>query len=114
MMRTKYFMLFIVLIRMSAQAQIQFTEVVIDKLAHGDDKMIADIDNDGVKDIILGGATLSWYRSEKGEYVKYKIADPTVEFTTDGYTGDVDNDGDMDLIVADGRETGNVMWYENP
>lgn len=116
MTRTKYFLLlmFVVLSPALVEAQIQFTELIIDKLAHGDDKMIADIDNDGVKDIILGGATLSWYRSENGQYVKYKITDPKVEFTTDGHTGDVDNDGDMDLIVADGKGTGNVMWYENP
>src|SRR5690606_11658098 len=93
---------------------IQFTEIVIDAEAHGDDKAIADLDNDGVKDLILGGATLSWYREENGQYVKYKIADPEVEFTTDMYTGDVDNDGDIDLILADGRDEGNVIWLENP
>lgn len=98
----------------AARAQIKFTELVIDKSGHGDDKMIADLDNDGVKDLILGGATISWYRQENGQYVKYKIADPKVEFTTDGYTGDVDNDGDIDLIVADGKGEGNVMWLENP
>ncbi|MEX1239993.1 MAG: VCBS repeat-containing protein [Cyclobacteriaceae bacterium] len=95
-------------------AQIKFTETVIDKEAHGDDKIIADLDNDGVKDIILGGATLSWYREENGKYVKYRITDPKVEFTTDGYSGDVDNDGDIDLLLADGKGEGNVMWYENP
>jgi hypothetical protein len=94
--------------------QVSFTEIVIDKTAHGDDKAIADLDNDGIKDIILGGSTLSWYRNENGTYVKYKIVDPKVEFTTDMRTGDVDNDGDIDLIVADGKDSSNVMWYENP
>ena len=36
--------------------QTTFTEVMIDKEAHGDDKAIADLDNDGIKDLILGGA----------------------------------------------------------
>jgi hypothetical protein len=116
-MKQKYIFLlgvFMLASFLTGRAQIKFTEVVIDKSGHGDDKMIADLDNDGVKDLILGGATLSWYRQENGQYVKYKIADPKVEFTTDGYTGDVDNDGDIDLIVADGKGEGNVMWLENP
>lgn len=87
---------------------------MIDKEAHGDDKAIADLDNDGIKDLILGGASLAWYRLENGTYVKYKITDPKVEFTTDMCIGDVDNDGDIDLIVADGKDENNVMWYENP
>jgi hypothetical protein len=112
----RFFLLFIfpAMISVPAYSQIQFTEIVIDKDAHGDDKAIADIDNDGVKDIILGGASLAWYREENGTYVKYKVTDPKVEFTTDMYTGDVDNDGDIDMIVADGKDTNAVMWYENP
>lgn len=94
--------------------QVQFTEVLIDSLGHGDDKAIADIDNDNIKDIILGGSSLTWYRNENGAYVKYKIIDPKVEFTTDMRTDDVDNDGDIDLIVADGKDSDNVMWYEPP
>lgn len=114
---TKYFLLLVILIVLSllpATGQIQFTEVLIDSLAHGDDKAIADLDNDGIKDIILGGSTLSWYRNENGTYMKYKITDPKVEFTTDMRTSDVDNDGDIDLIVADGKDSNNVIWYENP
>ncbi|MEX2232924.1 MAG: VCBS repeat-containing protein [Cyclobacteriaceae bacterium] len=116
MAQTKYsFLLIFALIScIPVAAQIQFTELVIDKLAHGDDKAVADLDNDGVKDIILGGASLAWYREENGTYVKYKITDPKVEFTTDMQVGDVDNDGDIDLIVADGKDTNAVMWYENP
>ena len=85
-----------------AGAQISFTERIIDKDAHGDIKAISDLDHDGIKDLILAEATLAWYKSEDGKYVQHKIADPQVEFTTDGYTGDVDNDGDVwwnDAIV---------------
>ena len=117
MTTSRYFILLVSFIAsglLPVSGQVKFTEVLIDSLAHGDDKAIADLDNDGVKDLILGGATLAWYRLENREYVKYKIADPKVEFTTDMYTGDVDNDGDIDLIVADGKDTNNVQWYENP
>jgi len=115
LLKSSLFLAILVLsILMPACAQISFTEILIDGQAHGDDKDIADLDNDGLKDLILGGSTLAWYRSENGKYVKYGITDPKVEFTTDMHTGDVDNDGDIDLIVADGKDANNVMWYENP
>ena len=109
-----FLLLLIVPRLLAAQVPVPFIEILIDSLASGDDKAIADLDNDGKKDLILGGKKFSWYREENGKYVKYKIVDPIEEFTTDMRTGDFDNDGDIDLMVGDGKEADNVMWYENP
>jgi len=70
-------------------------------------KIVADIDGDGLPDIVIGGRSgpLVWYR-----YPHWK---PTVIAqggyrTVDGEAGDIDGDGDLDIIM------GGLIWYENP
>lgn len=89
----------------------------------GDCKIIADIDNDGDKDVVLGGHSnagenLTWYAypdiltPTNGHY----IATPLDEFTTDCAAADVDGDGDQDIIAPDGPGSSfaNILWFENP
>ena len=92
-----------------AQAAATFEERIIDAAATGDDKALADIDGDGFLDVVLGGATLAWYRYP--EWTPFTLATATNEFTTDMQAGDVDGDGNMDLVVAD---AGQVLWARNP
>jgi len=94
-----------------------FDMVVVSPTAHGDDKETADIDGDGDADGIHGGPSLAWYPSNGAarsfaNAVVLRTAAP--EFTTDMSVGDVDSDGDVDLIVADGNSGTNVRWFENP
>ena len=70
-------------------------------------KIVADIDDDGLADIVVGGRNgpLVWYR-----YPHWK---PTVVAkggyrTVDGEAGDIDGDGDLDIVM------GGLIWYENP
>jgi len=70
-------------------------------------KMVADIDGDRFRDIIIGGRSgpLVWYR--------YPDWEPTVIAkggyrTVDGEAGDIDGDGDLDIVM------GGLIWYENP
>jgi len=96
---------------------ITFSSVEIDPNASGDDKAVADLDGDGYADGILGGAQLRWWRSNgparplSGPYL---LANAGNEFTTDMETADLDGDGDVDLVVADGNGSNNVEWFENP
>ncbi len=96
---------------------VSFDPVQVDAGASGDDKAVADLDGDGFADGILGGSQLRWWRS-KGSSRQlegpYLLADANVEFTTDMDVADLDGDGDVDLVVADGNGTGNVEWFENP
>ena len=96
-------------------AEPQFREVIVDKSMAGDVKAVGDIDKDGKPDLVVAGN-----KTEGAKWYKYpglqatRFATPVEEFSLQGKLVDVDHDGDLDLIVGDGRIANNVIWLENP
>lgn len=95
--------------------EIPFKTVVIDSQMAGDCKLVGDIDNDGFDDLIIGGGigeNLKWYHYPN--WTVTEIAVPFDEFTTDAALADMDNDGDLDIIVPDGGDGDNLKLFFNP
>jgi hypothetical protein len=89
-------------------AEIPFQHQVIDSSVTDPwAKIIADIDRDGFPDIVIGGRAgpLVWYRYP--DWTKAVITDGGYQ-TVDGEAGDIDGDGDLDVVM------GGLLWYENP
>ncbi|MFO1050678.1 MAG: VCBS repeat-containing protein [Planctomycetota bacterium] len=110
----RHLALFIATLCGAAGAQVPFQVTQLANNA-GDVKLVGDIDLDGTPDVVLGGGTsegLNWYHYPS--WALTRIATPAVEFTTDGELGDVDGDGDLDIVVPDGSSGNNLLWFENP
>ena len=87
----------------------------------GQSLVVADVDDDGDSDIILGSRSrkkVGWYENMDGQG---SFSEENVIATHDGIpgtsrwldTGDLDRDGDIDVLVASLGDNGGIFWYEN-
>ncbi|MBI3281379.1 MAG: VCBS repeat-containing protein [Acidobacteria bacterium] len=111
--RTPCALLVVAALALAAAPRPTFRHVIVDpnppRRPHC--KTVGDLNGDGLPDILAAsdaGGGLWWYRAPN--WSKARI--DTGAFTTDIQVGDIDADGDLDIIIP---KTGTgVVWYENP
>lgn len=69
--------------------------------ANGQNVIVADIDNDGWQDLVVGGQGLFWWRNLLGESFEQAPLDEGFGSSTSKWftTGDVDQDGRIDIVM---------------
>ena len=77
---------------------------------------IADLNDDGHRDAVTCGkgadGVAAWYQNDgKGHFARHIIGRGQGSYDT--RTVDMDNDGDLDVLIA-GHASNNVVWFENP
>jgi len=79
--------------------------------------LIFDIDKDGLNDFIIASyEKMVWYKREKTTWKKFALENgsPGVRLEAGGDFYDIDNDGDLDVLMAAQSKAGEVWWWENP
>jgi hypothetical protein len=80
---------------------------------------VADLDNDGDSDVLATsvdafGGEVVWFENLDGlgSFSTKNSIDSDLVFPRDIYAADIDNDGDMDVLIAD-QNSHTIAWYEN-
>jgi hypothetical protein len=80
--------------------------------------VVFDADRDGLLDFAVAERTaapaLAWYRQHAGGWTRGVVDGGVVPIEAGACAGDVDGDGDADLIAGGDASSASIWWWENP
>ena len=93
-------------------------QIITTEALFAQDVFPSDIDNDGDLDVFSASRNddkLAWYENIDGlgNFGTQQVIDSNASFAKSIRTGDIDGDGDLDIVSCASGGSGNISWYEN-
>ncbi len=81
--------------------------------------LIVDLDEDDINDFVIAarrnpGPALIWYRRLNDGWDRYVIDDSSMRIEAGGTYTDIDDDGDLDIVMGGDSGVNQIWWWENP
>ncbi len=80
--------------------------------------LVLDIDNNGIDDFVIAersqAPSLVWYRRSGASWTRYVIDGTQLPIEAGGAYHDIDEDGDLDIVMGADWQSNLVWWWENP
>ncbi len=80
--------------------------------------LVADLDGDGVQDFVIAARAkapaLVGYRRQAAGWRRFVIEPDLLPIEAGGAAYDIDQDGDLDVVMGEDASGNHVYWWENP